>query len=197
VADVPKVAVAAVNLGRRRGGRDVPLLQVIEHREAAGEVPPRITPRGDDLHLGSESPVRGLEPHLVVALARAAVRQSRAPGLLRDLDLAPREDGAGDRGAEEVTTFVDAAGDDRRHHKLVDELGLEVDDVALGRAGVDGFLLNARQLIGALPDVTDDADDLRARDVLFEPRHDAGGVEAARIRQRNPLTHLSFLPVTL
>jgi hypothetical protein len=88
---------------------------------------------------------------------------------------------AGDGGAEQVAALVHAAGDDRGHDEVVDELFLEVHDVALAAPESLAFFSTPVELVGALADVADDADDLRAGDVLLEPGDDAGGVEAAGV----------------
>jgi hypothetical protein len=88
---------------------------------------------------GREGGIRRLEANLVVALAGAAVGDGGAPGLLGDLDLRLAQDGAGDGGAQQVAALVDGAGDDGREDEVLDELALEVDDVALLGARVDHF----------------------------------------------------------
>ena len=91
VAQVPDVAVAAVNiLGGLLDG-NVVRLRVRDRIFARDDVP--FAPRGDDRKLGRERLGGQLEANLVVAFARAAVRQGVGADFLRDFHLALREHG--------------------------------------------------------------------------------------------------------
>ncbi len=77
VADVPQVAIAAVDLLAAGGHGNAALLGIVEAVFARLQIP--LAPRRDHLQLRSQRLVGQFEAHLIVALAGAAVRhRSRA-----------------------------------------------------------------------------------------------------------------------
>src|SRR5207253_11423553 len=115
-----QVAVGRVRLlGRGRHG-DVVLLGVGDEVAAAFELP--LAPGRDDAYVGFERVIGQLEAHLVVALARRAVRHGVRALAPRDLYLPLRDDGARERGAEQADALVDRVRLHRRPHVLLDEL---------------------------------------------------------------------------
>ena len=81
VADVPEVAVLAVDLLLAGGDRDALLLGVFDGALAVAQLEARVLPRRDDLELRVERHVGQLEAHLVVALAGRAVGDGVGAGL--------------------------------------------------------------------------------------------------------------------
>src|SRR5256885_16466283 len=93
VAEVPDVAVAAVNVFFALLDGNVVLLRVGDGVFARIDVP--LAPGRDDPHVGSDGLVSQLETNLVVAFAGAAVRESISAELQRDLRLALGQNRAG------------------------------------------------------------------------------------------------------
>jgi hypothetical protein len=98
------VLVHAPRLALGAGDGDALLSGVVEEVVAALEavVEDRVPPGSDDLDAGLESVEGQLEADLVVTLAGAAVRDGEAALLLGDGNLGTGDDGAGERGTEEV-----------------------------------------------------------------------------------------------
>ena len=106
-----------------------------------------------------------------------------ASGVLLLGDLGQRGGDAGTRvgGAQQVVLILGVglqAGPD----VVFDVVLLQVEDVQLGRAGLDGLLLQAVQL-GALADVAGDCDDLAVVVVFLQPGNDDGGIQTTGVRQ--------------
>ena len=95
---------------------------------------PPLADRRDHLELGCQRRDRGLDPHLVVALAGAAVGDRVAARPARVLDRELGDQRPAERGEQRIAEAVDRVGLDRRQHVLVRELLARVDDVALDRA---------------------------------------------------------------
>jgi hypothetical protein len=186
VAYMPEVVVAAVGIGFFHGDRDVPLLEVGDLVLAARQVPD--PPGRDHLHLGGEGLDPELEAHLVVALARASVRDRG--GALRDghLGQALGEQGPGRRGSKQIATLVDGPGFHERPKVVEDEFFLQVLHHKLRGTGCDGLLLEGGP-VAFLADVAADRDDL-AVVILFQPGHDHRGVESAGIGEYYFLLHV-------
>ena len=92
---------------------------------------------------GASAAAVELEADLVVALARRAVRDGVGFFQPRDFDHALGNERPRDAGAEKVLALVNRT---RLHHgvdEVARELFLEVVDVDLGSAGLDGFLFEA------------------------------------------------------
>ncbi len=95
-----------------------------------------------------------LETNLVVALARAAVRQRVAAGLASATSTC-RLASSG-RAIEVPSKYLCSYTAARAHHPpqvLGDELLAHIGDVNFRRAGLAGLLFQALQLVFALPDV--------------------------------------------
>ena len=94
---------------------------------------------GDDLEVGRERARADVEPHLVVALAGAAVGDGGRALLARDVDEHLGDERAAEGGGEEVLALVDGARHQRGEDEEVDERALAVADDRL-----DGADLHAR-----------------------------------------------------
>src|SRR3569833_422222 len=181
VARVEQVAIDGVRLVGCRLDRDRVRLRIFDQLLAALELP--LAPRRDDLDPGTEV-IRGeLEPDLVVALARRAVRD-RVRALGRGgLHQAAPDARSRERRAEQVLAFVQRAGAERGPHVVLDALVAEVAHDRLLRA--DGERLLARGLeVFVLADVGAEAYDL-AVVALDDPPHRDAGVEATGVGQHH------------
>ncbi len=180
MGDVPEVLVARVQLGLVDPlERDLAGAGVGERVLPGADVP--LSPRDDDVEVGSQRRVRELEPDLVVALPGAPVREGVGADLDGDLDLALGEQWTRHRGAEQILAPVDRADLERRPDVLLDELLAQVLAEERGRPRREGLLLEAFEA-ALLADVSGHADDLGPV-ALLEPRHDHRGVEPARITE--------------
>src|SRR5262249_39016885 len=94
------------------------------------------------------------------------------------------------RGPEEILAAVDRAGAERRVDERLHKLFAKVLDVALVGTGSERLRPDVRELLGALADVTGDADDTASRIVLLEPWNDDRGVESAGIGEANRAGHV-------
>ncbi len=72
---------------------------------------------------------RDIEPHLVVALARAAVGDRIGPLALGDLDQQLRDERPGERGGQRVGTLVHGVGLEMRPHEVRDESLARIDHI--------------------------------------------------------------------
>ena len=157
-----------------------------------------LPPGGDDGHLRGKALDGQLEADLIVALAGTAVGDGVGVLFEGDLHQALADDGPGEGGAQQVVLILGThhhGGDDHIVHHLVHQ----VLDVQLGRAGLDGLLVEALQLV-ALPHVGGYGDDLGVVVVLLQPGDDDGCVQPAGVGEDDLLDvffvfHNGDLPV--
>ena len=140
--------------------------------------------RRDHLELRRERRDRALDPHLVVALAGAAVGDRVAARLARVLDRELGDQRAPERGEERIAVAVVGVGLDRRQHVLLRELVARVDDVRLDRAEPQRLALDDLVVLARLAEVDGQRDDLGLVLVLDPLEHHAR-VEAARVEQQH------------
>jgi hypothetical protein len=138
----------------------------------------------DDLELGRQRRHRGLDAHLVVALARAAVRHGVASGLAGGLDGELGDQRAAQRREQRVAAAVEGVGLDRRSDVAAGELLARVDDAALQRPELEGLALHHLEVLTGLAEVDGQRDHLGLVLVLDPLEHDAG-VQAARVEQQH------------
>ena len=150
VAQVPQVAVTAVNLRLRGRHRDTVLGGVAQRILPSPDLP--FAPGGDDLELGVEGLVGQLKADLIVALAGASMGHSIGTLQLSDLHLTPGDDRAGEGRAQQVLALVDSACLQRGEDILGDELLAQVLYVDFAGPAGQSFLLQALQFL-ALTDV--------------------------------------------
>lgn len=142
----------------------------------------------DRLELGREGRRRDLEAHLVVALARAAVRDGRRAELARRAHEVLDDDRARQRRDERVPVEVQGVRAQRGHAVLRRELVARVGDVRLDGAAVQGTLPDDLEVLPALADVDRDGDDLGARG-LGDPADGHRRVQAARVGEHDAFSH--------
>ena len=147
-----------------------------------------VTDRGDALQVGAERGDAGLEPHLVVALAGAAVGDGGGAVLLGGGDQVLDDGRPGEGGDQRVAVHVEGVGLDRREAVLVGELVLGVRDLGLDGTAGERALADDVQVLAALADVHRDGDDLGAR-LLGDPADGDGGVQTARVGEYDALGH--------
>ena len=130
---------------------------------------PRVVPhRRDHLEVRGERADPDLEPHLVVALAGAAVRDVRRAVLARGCDQVPHDQRPGQCGDQRVAVHVERVGAQRGQAVVLGELGTGVDDVRLDRAAGERALPDGVEVLTALADIDGDGDDVGAR-LLGDP----------------------------
>jgi hypothetical protein len=125
-----QIGVHGPGLRLRRRDRNLVLGGIVEQILPALEALAELgqPPWCNDLDGRLERVEGQLEADLVVALAGAAVRHKVAVLLLGDANLGASDDGAGERGAEEVAAFVCGIALDGAEAELLDELFLQVED---------------------------------------------------------------------
>src|SRR5436190_15814184 len=183
---MPEVRIARIDLLLRRGDRDATRRGVIDGILAAANVP--LTPRRDHGQIRSKRGEGHLEPHLIVPLAGAPVRQRVGADTARDLYLTLRDERPRHGRAEQILPIVDRASTQRREDEIADELLAEVLDVALLRARGDRLLADAAQLLAVLSDISRDADDARVV-ILAKPGNDDRRIESAGVREDDGARH--------
>ena len=183
MAQVPQVLVlGVVGLPADLQGYVVGL-GVVDLLVTALDVP--LPPGGDDGHIRGEPLDGQLKPHLVVALAGAAVGDGVGALRLGDLHQLLGNDGSCKGRAQQILLIAGAplqGGDDDLVHHLVGE----VCDVQLAGAGLDGLLLQPLQLV-VLAYVTGYGDDLGVVVVFLQPGDDDGCIQSAGIGQHDLL----------
>ena len=158
----------------------------------SSRVIPHDAHRGDHLEVGVEGPGRHLEPHLVVALAGAAVGDGVGAVLRAAADEVLHDHRAGQRRHERVAALVERVGRQGRRAVLGGVLLLGVDDDGLDGAGGAGPLLHHLVVLGRLADVDGQRDHLDA-EVVDHPADGDGRVEAAAVGEDDALGHGWFL----
>ena len=193
MAQVPQVLIlGVVGLSGDLQGHVVSL-GVVDLLLTGLDVP--LTPRGDDLHIGSETLDGQLETDLIVALAGSAVGDGVSALGLGDLRQLLADDGTGKGGAQQIGLILGVhlqAGDDDVVHHLVHQIGHD----QLAGAGLDGLLLQTLQLVG-LTHIAGHGDDLRVVVVLLQPGNDNGGIQSAGVGQYDLLDICMFHGVFL
>lgn len=147
-----------------------------------------VADRGDALEVGGEGDDVGLEPHLVVALAGAAVGDRGGAVLLGGGDEVLDDGRPGEGRHQRIAVHVEGVGLDRREAVLLGELVLGVRDLGLDGTAGEGALADDVQVLAALTDVDRDGDDLGAR-LLGDPADGDGGVQTARVGEYDALGH--------
>ena len=112
-----------------------------------------VADRGDAREVGGEGGDADLEPHLVVALAGAAVATTVAPCLRAAATRCLTIIGPGQRRDQRVAVHVERVGLQRGQAVLVGELVAGVDDLGLDGAAGQGALADDLEVLAALADV--------------------------------------------
>ncbi len=138
----------------------------------------------DRAQLRGERGDRGLDAHLVVALAGAAVGDRVAAARARVPHRELGDQRAPERGEQRIAAAVERVGLDRREQVLARELLARVDDVTVQRAEVQRLGADRLVVLAGLPEVDGQAHDLGVIAVLDPLEHHAR-IEAARVEQQH------------
>ena len=172
----PEVVIDGVGLLVGGGHGHAVLLRPLHLGVARGEVPH--ADGRDELDRGVEGANRGLEAHLVVALARAAVRDVLRAVLVRDVHEVLGDDGAREGREQRVDALVLAVGPDGLRHDLLGVLGTHVDGLGGDGAHVECLLLDPLEVLLVLTDVSADGNHVHVL-LDLQPLDDDGRVETA------------------
>jgi len=181
VRAVEEVAVGGVGLLERRRHRDVELAAVGDEVGAPLQLP--LPPGTDDADARLELVGGDLEADLVVALPGGSVADGVGSLLPGDVHHVLRDDGARQRGAEQVHPLVNGAGPQRREDEVPRELLADVALHVLHRARLLRLGGERGELL-PLPQVGTEGDHLGVI-VLHQPAKDHAGVEAAGVGEHH------------
>src|SRR5579859_2012558 len=181
VAEVPNVAVAAINVLFALLDGDVVFFGVGDGVFAGVDVP--FAPRRNDLDVWSDCFVSEFEADLIVAFAGAAMSETVSAELERDFGLALGDDWTRHGSAEQVGVFVNGAGAKSRPDEVADEFLAEIFDGCGRSAGSESFLISGLKIF-LLADVANHGDDF-ATVIFLEPRNDDAGIEPAGIGEHD------------
>ena len=159
-----------------------------DQRGAAGQIP--FAPRRDHLDVGVQRIGRQFEAHLIIALARRAMRHRVGAGFLGDLDQPLRNQRPRDRGAEQVIALVPRIGAHHREDEIADEFLFQIVDIDMFGLDPHQLGLGARGLqFFALPQIGGEGHHFAAIGDL-QPLQDDAGIETARIGEDDALEGL-------
>jgi len=181
VAEVPDVAVAAVDVFLALLDRHLVLLRVSDGILARLNVP--LPPGRDDLDMRCDGFIRQFEAHLIVALAGAAVGQAVGRKLEGDFRLALGNDRACHGGAKQVSVLVNRARAKGRPNVIAHKFFAKILHVRRRRAGREGFLARGLEVF-LLAHVANHGDDFAAV-ILPEPGNNDGGVQPSGISEHD------------
>ncbi len=190
VAQVPDIAVAAVNVFGGLLDRDIVCARVVNGFFARDDAP--FAPRSDDLQFRSKRLGRQLEAYLIVALARTAVCEGIRAKFLGELHLALREKRPRKGSAQQILMFVNGTRAQRGPDVTRDEFLAKILDVCGTRAGGERLLARRFQIL-LLTEIADHGDHLAAAVIFLEPRNDDGGIQTSGICKHNFLRQFVLL----
>ena len=145
VAQVPDVAVARVNI--RLGLLDRYVVRLRVGDGVLTRVDGPLAPRRDDFHAWRDGFVGQFKPHLIVALARAAVGDRVSAGFERDFRLALGQHGPRHRCAQQILVFVHRARAQGWPDVLGQKFFAQVFDRGRGRPGRERLALGCLQIL--------------------------------------------------
>ena len=140
----------------------------------------------NDLELAVERHDAGIEAHLVVPFAGAAVSDCVRAFFVGHIDQELRHQRASQCSGERIGVLVHSTGSERGEGEVTEEILLCVDDAHLERARGEPTLFHDR-LFAALPHVDIERDDIVAL-LNIEPLDGGGRIQTAGIRE-NELRH--------
>ena len=135
----------------------------------------------EDFNFGVERVAGDFDTNLILSLAGASVRDGDGPFFLGAPDERLRDHRARECGVERVDALIDAVGLERRPYEGVDERFAQVDDVGFRRSGDVGLFLYFFKVVGLLPDVHRERDDLVS--LFVKPRNGHRRVEPSAVSQ--------------
>src|SRR5208283_3018448 len=177
VAQVPDIAVAAVDVGATLFHRDLVLLRIGDGVFARVNGP--LPPGSDDGEVGSNGLVRQLKTDLVISLAGTTMREAVGAELQGEFGLTLGQHGARHGSAEQVGMLVNSAGTERGPDVITNKFLAEIFDIGGGCAGGESLLAGGLEIF-LLANIADHGDYFAA--VIFaEPWNDDGRIQAAGI----------------
>ena len=185
MAQVPDIAVAAVNLFPAGSHGDAALLGVIQAIFAGFQSP--FAPRSNHLQFRSQCLKGMFKPHLIVALASASVGHSSSVFLERHFHLILGDHRTRQRRTQQILVLVYRSGPQRRENIVSKEFLAQINHCDLRRASLARLLHHLINVI-ALANVGDHGDDFTIV-VFFQPGNNDGGVQSSGICQDNFLMH--------
>src|SRR5579872_655239 len=177
MAQVPEVAIAAVNLFAAGGNGNSMRFGVVEAIFARLQSP--FAPRSNDLQFRSDGLVSMLKTDLIVALAGAAVRNSGGAEFERDFYLMLGDDRTRQRRAQQILVLIDRAGLHRGENVFVQEFLAQVFHYDIARAGLVGLFGDSIDVI-TLTDVGDKSHNVVAI-VFVQPRNNDRSIKTTGI----------------
>ena len=146
---MPKVTVHGVWLGCARLDVDLVFRAIINHFLASGELLPEgsVSPRCENLQVGSEGGKSKFEPALVVSFAGCSVSDGIGVEFPCHLDLSLRNQGAGNRGAKEVLGFVNGIAPNHWVNEVIGKLIDQVQSPVSAGSGRESFFLQAIEFL--------------------------------------------------
>ena len=183
-APSPQVVVGGIRLLEGGGDGNLVLAGVGDLLNT-GHAP--LACRRNDLEIGGERANGNIEPNLIIALAGAAMCDSRCTLLPRRFNHQTGNQGASERGGDGIDALVERVGLEGGKNELADELIADIGDVRADRAGVKGTLPYLLQVI-------DVAEIRRQRDdivpiILLDPPHSDGRIQPPAIRKNKFVWH--------
>ena len=146
----------------------------------------RVADRRDAAQVRGEGADADLEAHLVVALARAPVRDGGGAVLLGGGDEVLDDQRPRQRGHQRVAAHVEGVRLQRGQAEVVGVLVAHVGDDGLDGAAVERALADDLEVLAALADVGRDGDHLGAG-LGGDPADGDGGVEASGVGEDDPV----------
>ena len=165
---------------------------VSDHFGAAGKffAEAFLAPRRNHFQFRRKRRRRQFETHLVIPLARRAVRHGLGALRTGDFDHALGDERTRNARAEKILTFVKRPCPEHGKNKVPGKFLLQIVDKTLGRAGAQGLLFQTVKLL-LLPDIRAEGDNLRIVS-FFQPLQQDRGVQTARVSAYN-LHQITFL----
>ena len=177
VADVPQIAIAAVNLFAAGGHGNSALLGVVETVFARLQIP--LAPRRDHFQLRSQRLIGKFKADLIVALAGAAVCDRGCAFAQRHFHLVLGDYRPRQRGSQQIFMLVHCTCLQRRKHVSGQKLLAHVFDDHLAGAGLVSFFDDGFDVV-SLAHVSDHGDHVVGV-VFLQPGNDDGGIEPSGI----------------
>ena len=178
--------VQQVGVGRKRafaalvlGHWNLVLFGPFDQPCPARQVP--LTPRRNHLDVGVQRISRKFEPHLIIALARCAMRNRIRAGFGGNFDQPLGNERTGNRCAQQIVAFIPRIGAHHRKNEIAHKFFAQIIDVDMViRHAHQHSLFACWPKLFALPQIGGEGDDFAAIFHL-QPFQDDAGVESTRI----------------
>ena len=158
-------------------------------------------PGSDNFQMRRQGFHRQFKTNLVIAFAGSAVSDGVCAFFFSDGHHGFGDQRPSEGGTQQVFSFINSAGFQRRPYILFQKGFHQIFDINLAGARSNGFLPNDVQFV-ALADIGAHGDNLAAIIVFFQPGNDYRSIQASRVGQYHffDFTHcnflLAYLPIT-